>query len=172
MMSILRRSLIIAVLVFGASQVLAGGGPSRDFTGLQPGDTFPLPDGVCAFPVEVTIVVNKEYTLTFKPDAAGTIRQLVSGRFVIAFTNLSNDHSVIRDVSGPGEYLYFIDGSVDFTGNGIWAIFFPPDQRGPGTPGALFVNTGKIASHTDPGGTPQAVTQQLGTQEDLCATLQ
>ncbi len=171
MMNLLRRSLVVVVLIFGASPALAGGGPARDFTGLQSGDTFALPDGVCPFPVEITIVVNKEYTLTFNPDAAGTIRQLVNGRFVVAFTNTSIGDSVIRNVSGPGEYLYFTNGSVDFTGNGVWAIFFAPGQRGPGTPGALFVNTGKIALHTDPSGI-QTVSQQIGTQEDLCAVLQ
>ena len=44
-------------------------------------------------------------------------------------------------------------------------------SAGPGTPGALFVNTGLIALHTDPSGI-QTVSEQIGTQEDLCAVLQ
>ena len=167
----IRSSLVLLALVFGANPALAGGGPVRDFTGLQPGDTFPLPDGVCAFPVVMTIVVNKEYTLTFNPDAVGTIRQLESGRLVVALTNTSTDESVIRNISGPGKFLYFTDGSIDLAMSGAWGIFFAPDQRGPGTPGALFVNTGKMAVHTDPSGI-QTVSQQHGSQEDLCAALE
>jgi len=163
------RSLVLAVIIASGGTASAGG-PVREFTGLVPGDNFDF-EGVCAdFDVNLWIVENNEYTITFPTNAAGTTRQLVQGRFVVAFTNLTSRTSVTRNVSGPGEYLYGADGSVDFRGSGAWAIFFFPDQRGPGTPGALFVNHGEIVLHTDPSGI-QEVVSQIGTQEDLCATL-
>lgn len=174
---LLAGRLLLGSLVFAVPVLFAGvasaGGPIREFTGLVPGDNFDLggPGDVCeGFTVNILIVENNEYTITFAPDAAGTVRQLVQGRFVVAFTNVESGSSVTRNVSGPGEYLYHSDGSVDFRGSGAWAIFFFVDQRGPGTPGALFVNYGKIVLHTDPDGI-QTVVEQVGTQEDLCATL-
>jgi hypothetical protein len=166
---LLLRSFVLAVIVASGGTASAGG-PVREFTGLVPGDNFDF-EGVCEdFTVNLLIVENNEYTITFAPNAAGTTRQLVEGRFVVAFTNLASGSSVTRNVSGPGEYLYHADGSVDFRGSGAWAIFFFPEQRGPGTPGALFVNYGQIVLHTDPFGI-QTVVSQVGTQEDLCATL-
>jgi hypothetical protein len=165
---VVRAGVAVAVVVASAGTASAGG-PLREFTGLVPGDNFDLP--VCeGFDVNVLIVQNGEYTLTFDPDAAGTTRQLVDGRFVVTFTNVSTGTAVTRNVSGPGEYRYLADGSVDFSGSGPWAIFFFQDQRGDGTPPALFINYGLIELHTDPGGV-QSIVNQVGTQEDLCATL-
>jgi len=172
MMRELQRSLLVVAVVLVASPALAGPGPSREFAGAPPGTTFSLLAGVCAFPVSITIVVNDEYSLTFNPDASGATRQLWSGRFVAAFTNDDSGLSVIRNVSGPGEYVFYSDNSVDFTGNGVWAILFVPGQRGPETPGALFVNQGKIVLHTDSDEFHQTVVAQVGTQEDLCAVLE
>jgi hypothetical protein len=165
----LLRSVVLVALVFAGGTASAGG-PSRDFTGLMPGDFFDF-EGPCDFPVRIEIVHNNEYTLTFSPDEAGTTRQLVNGRFVVSVTNLDSGASLSLNVSGPGEYLYFADGSILFTGDGPWLIFFFPGQRGPGTPGALFVNDGRIVLHTDPLGT-QTVLEQVGTQEDVCAALE
>jgi hypothetical protein len=165
----LLRILVLTTLVFAGGTASAGG-PVREFTGLVPGDNFDLPELCDGSTVNILIVTNNEYTLTFAPDAAGTTRQLVQGTFVVTFTNLANGQSATRNVSGPGEYRYHADGSVDFRGSGPWAILFFPDQRGEGTPGALFINYGVIELHTDPGGI-QSITEQVGTQEDLCATL-
>jgi len=166
----IRGWLIVAVVIVSAGTASAGG-PVRAFTGLVPGDNFDFP-GVCEdFDVNILIVENNEYTLTFAPDAAGTTRQLVEGRFVVTFTNLTSGSAATRNVSGPGEYRYLSDGSIDFTGSGPWAIFFFPDQRGEGTPGALFINYGLIALHTDGATGIQSISSQVGTQEDLCATL-
>jgi len=165
----LLRSLFLAALILAGGTASAGG-PVREFTGLVPGDNFDL-DGVCdGFVVNILIVTNNEYTITFAPDASGTTRQLVQGRFIVTFTNLETGRSATRNVSGPGEYRYLADGSVDFRGSGRWAIFFFPGMRGEGTPGALFVNNGLIVLHTDPDGI-QSVVEQVGSQEDLCATL-
>jgi hypothetical protein len=117
------------------------------------------------------VLVNKEYTLTFPPDADGTTRQLVNGRLVIRFTNLNTSASVTRNVSGPGETLFYPDGSNTLTAEGAWAIFFFPEALGPGTPGALFINHGMIVIHTEADAFHQTVLNQVGTQENLCAVL-
>jgi hypothetical protein len=133
--------------------------------------------GVCDFPVRLEVLVNKEYTLTFPTDADGTTRQLVNGRLVIRFTNLLTSTSVTRNVSGPGETLFYPNDSNPLTfpntltARGAWAIFFFPDVLGPGTPGALFINHGLIVIHTEADGFHQSVLNQVGTQEDLCAAL-
>jgi hypothetical protein len=76
-----------------------------------------------------------------------------------------------RNVSGPGETLFYPDKTNTLSAQGAWAIFFVPDARGEGTPGALFVNHGLIVIHTEPDAFHQSVLQQVGTQEDLCAVL-
>src|SRR5262245_22066175 len=159
-------ALALTLLV---AQPTSASGPVRDPLVFPP--SFPI-EGVCDFTVQVDILENKEYTKTFDPDAAGTVRQLTNGRLVLRFTNLVTLASVTRNVSGPGETLIFADGSNTLTATGAWLMFFFPGVLGAGTPGTLFINHGQIVLHTK-AGLPfsQSILKQTGTQEDLCALL-
>jgi hypothetical protein len=182
MTRMLFRSLVIVALMFAGGRASAGG-PLRTplGEGLPPGTVIPLGIGPCAFPVALTIVTNQEIDTKFPANpTAQTQRHLVTGNLVVAFTNEDSLTTVTRDVSGPGRYIYSTDPancggptgcSFHLSAWGTWAFFFFPDQRGLGTPGALFINNGFIFESQDPAGI-QTVLTQVGTQEDLCAALE
>lgn len=171
----MRRMIDLSVgalaLILLAAHCASAAGPARDPSTAPPGLVID-PGAVCDFPVQLEILVNKEYTLTFPADAHGITRQLVNGKLVVLITNLATHASVTRNISGPGEYLFYPDGSNTLTAEGAWALWFLADQRGEGTPSAFFINRGRFVQHTGPGPDFLAsVLNQSGTQEDLCATL-
>ena len=72
---------------------------------------------------------------------------------------------MIRNVSGPGTITF---ADLLFVGRGSQLFFFFPDELGPGTPGSMFINRGRVVEYL---GEPRKIVSQSGVQEDLCATL-
>lgn len=130
-----------------------------------PASDFSIPAGPCSFPVAFHVVVNQTYQTTFY-DAQGNPTRLASnGHLVIQITNQDTNESVVRNIGGPG-VITIADNTLDARGH--WLFFFFPGELGPGTPGSMFINIGRLVEQLGP---PEAIISQVGTQEDLCATL-
>jgi hypothetical protein len=160
--------LSIAMLLALAPAASAFAGPSREF--------LPLPDeivldGVCPdFSIVADILVNREYGITFSDANGDPVRMLTQGSLVVRLTNPDNDVSIVRNISGPGETIFHADASATLTARGTWFFFFTAGQRGPGTPADSIVNNGRMVLVTQPDGS-QTIESQVGTTEDVCATL-
>jgi hypothetical protein len=113
----------------------------------------------CAdFMVEVDVVTNAEFSLTF-----GSGRVIIAGQLILEVTNLETTESVIVNVSGP----VFFDASGEtavLRGNSL--IFGEAGDFGPGTPAGVAVTSGTV---TFTAGVPGYTLQ--GTSRDLCAEL-
>jgi hypothetical protein len=153
--------LALGLLVLLSPGTASAGAPVREF--------LPAPDftfeGICPFPVGVHTISNNEYTITFVDDQGNPTRQVIQGLLISQLTNLNTGVSVVRNISGPGVFT-FSDSTLNASGN--WALAFFPGDLGPGSPGRLFINSGKIVVRF---GEPDQILSQSGTQEDLCTTL-
>jgi len=93
-----------------------------------------------------------------------TAPTIIQGRVVLEITNVDTGVSIVRNVWGPGTITY---ADQMFVGRGSGLFFFPGDL-GPGTPGSMFINRGRVVEFL---GEPRKIISQTGQQEDLCATL-
>jgi hypothetical protein len=125
----------------------------------------PIPAGPCPFPVFIHVVTNNEFTIKFFDDQGNLVRTIYQGRVVLEITNLQTGASVIRNVSGPGTKT---EADQIFVKTGSWFFAFFPGDLGPGTPGSMFINHGRVVEFQ---GVPGKIISQTGAQEDLCATL-
>ncbi|HEY8200188.1 MAG TPA: hypothetical protein VII47_02440 [Actinomycetota bacterium] len=117
------------------------------------------------FPVSFHVLENNEYTIDFFDDQGIKVRTIIQGRVVLEITNTDTGVSIVRNVSGPGTITY---ADQMFVGRGSQLFFFFPDELGPGTPGSMFINRGRVVEYL---GEPRKIISQTGVQEDLCATL-
>ena len=116
-----------------------------------------------AFDVQVTFVVNKEYALT-RSDGV----QIITGRLVVEFTNLSTGESIVLNISGP---VFTAVGSSTSLLSGSSVIFYFPGDLGPGTPGALLLTHGPVLGTFGPTGSLVSLAQTSASAIDLCARL-
>jgi len=128
--------------------------------------------GPCPIPFSVSfhVVENNEYTIDFFDDQGIKVRTIIQGRVVLEITNTDMGVSIVRNVSGPGTITY---ADQMFVGRGSGLYFFFPGDLGPGTPGSMFINHGRVVEFLgDPEkDLPPRIISQTGVQEDLCATL-
>jgi len=117
------------------------------------------------FPVSFHVLENKESTITFFDDEGNPVKTIIQGRVVLEITNVDTGVSIVRNVSGPGTITY---ADQMFVGRGSGLYFFFPGDLGPGTPGSMFINHGRVVEFL---GEPRKIISQTGRQEDLCATL-
>jgi hypothetical protein len=83
-------------------------------------------EGICAFDVDVEIVVDKTAATDFFDQEGNLVRTNYHGRIVIRMTNLSApEMSMLVSVGGPGRDVYNDDGTVTlvYLGNSIPIIF-------------------------------------------------
>jgi len=121
------------------------------------------------FPVSFHVLENKESTITFFDDEGNPVKTIIQGRVVLEITNVDTGVSIVRNVSGPGTITY---ADQMFVGRGSGLYFFFPGDLGPGTPGSMFINHGRVVQFLgDPPEQPPKILSQTGVQEDLCATL-
>jgi hypothetical protein len=149
---------LIAVAM--VAPVASAAQPVRSF--LSEPDLISIPaGGACAFAVDLTFVVNKEYGVT-STLASGDIRTLIGGRLIIRVTNHESGASTVADISGPGELLLRPDGSSRFTlrGNSL-----------PIVPGRLYLTTGTVIQEYASDGSLLSTVHETGTERDLCAVL-
>jgi hypothetical protein len=130
-----------------------------------PSADLSIPAGACPFPVSFHVLENNEYTIDFFDDDGNKVRTIIQGQVVLEITNLATGASVIRNVSGPGTITY---ADLMFVGRGSQLFFFFPGDLGPGTPGSMFINRGRVVEYL---GEPRKIISQTGVQENLCATL-
>jgi len=128
--------------------------------------------GPCPIPFSVSfhVLENNEYTIDFFDDQGIKVRTIIQGRVVLEITNTDTGVSIVRNVSGPGTITY---ADQMFVGRGSGLYFFFPGDLGPGTPGSMFINHGRVVEFLgDPEkDLPPRIISQTGVQEDLCATL-
>jgi hypothetical protein len=124
-----------------------------------------IPAGACPFPVFIHVVTNNEYNIEFRDAEGNLIRTITQGRVVLEITNMATGTSVVRNVSGPGTKT---EADQIFVKTGPWFFAFFPGDLGPGTPGAMFINNGRVVEFQ---GVPGKIISQTGVQENLCATL-
>ena len=130
-----------------------------------PTEDLSIPSGACPFPVSFHVVTNNEHTITWFDAEGNPVRTIIQGQVVLEITNTETGTSVIRNVSGPGTITF---ADLLFVGRGSQLFFFFPDELGPGTPGSMFINRGRVVEYL---GEPRKIISQTGVQEDLCATL-
>jgi len=130
-----------------------------------PTEDLSIPSGACPFPVSFHVVTNNEHTITWFDAEGNPVRTIIQGQVVLEITNTEAGTSVIRNVSGPGTITF---ADLLFVGRGSQLFFFFPDELGPGTPGSMFINRGRVVEYL---GEPRKIISQTGVQEDLCATL-
>jgi hypothetical protein len=148
--------------------------PGRAWAAYTP-DRNPIPSGdlispaACSDPVSFHVLENNEYTIDFFDADGNLVRTIIQGRVVLEITNLTTQASVIRNVSGPGTITY---ADLLFVGRGSQLFFFEPNELGPGKPGEMFINHGRVVEFlgVDPD-IPPRIISKIGVQEDLCATL-
>jgi hypothetical protein len=159
-----RASLLLGlVCTFLIAQTALAGGPSRDPTPPPPGTVISLTNGECSFPVDLLLLTNKGYTLTFVNGA-----QILTGQVSVRATNVSTGSSVDLNVSGPA---FTSVGGSTLTLSGASLLFLPAGALGSGSAGVLWLTRGPVL--IDFGG--QFVTATLtaasASVRDICAVL-
>ena len=114
----------------------------------------PIPDftitGVCPFPVDNHIVVNREYTMTFSDG-----RIIVTGALFWQVTNVDTGKTFTLNVSGPGFVGFRLgDGALVFNGRSLV-----------GAPGVLVLTSGPVVI------TAADFTTTSAATIDMCAAL-
>jgi len=139
------------------------GGPSRDPTPPPPGTVISLTNGECSFPVDLLLLTNKEYTLTFVNGA-----QIITGHLTVRVTNVDTGSSVDLNVSGPA--FTSVGGSTQAL-LGASLLFLPAGALGAGSAGVLWLTRGPIL--IDFGGPVLTVTPTASSASvrDICAVL-
>jgi hypothetical protein len=114
-------------------------------------------EGVCAFPVERQILVDKTYLTTFSD---GT--QRYTGTFKERIINKTSGKYIDFNGSGPVILVYNADGTVTETD------FGPQFER---PPGQLLLTNGQFVWTYDSSFNVLSATQVSGTSRDVCALL-
>jgi hypothetical protein len=144
-------------------QTAMAGRPARDPAPPPPGTAISLTSGECKFPVDLVVLTNNEYSLTF---ANG--RQIVTGQLSVRLTNVDTGSSVDLNVSGP---LFTSVGGSTLTLSGASLLFLPAGALGPGSAGVLWETRGPV--HIDTGGQFLSATFTAADASvlDICAEL-
>jgi len=121
-------------------------------------------DDLCAFPVVIDILVNKEYVTTFTSGPKDQ-QQLITGALKVRVTNVPTHKAVDLNVSGPIQVIPHEDGTVSVISLG--ATLWPFTDPQPGLP-RLAVVDGRLEAVFDP---TFRVTSVQAHVVDVCALL-
>jgi hypothetical protein len=157
-------AILSSLMLIASAAPVAAAGPTREF--------LPAPEFIefaagelCAFPVRIDVLVNKEYGTTFFDAAGQPTRTLVSGRLILRLVNLDTSKSIVVNASGPGLVVYEGD-NIRVTLRGRSLIFLPSDHL-------LYLNTGQVVEFGN--GTIQPVVlpviSRTGRRVDYCPIL-
>jgi hypothetical protein len=132
---------------------------------------FDLGPQVCGFPIHAGIVADKEYFTHQQTLSDGTLIQQVNGKLVVSFTNTNTGKTIVENLSGPGTFTTYPDGSFQTDATGLNANYFGPiGQANTGEPG-FVITSGHILVHYS-GVTGAADSFSLsGKQTNGCALL-
>ncbi len=154
------RKLLAAACAIGASALISSSAMADTVT--RTPSPVPLPFtivGLCQFDVLAQAVINGEYTISFVNQNGVLVKQIVAGAFIVTFTNLSNNTSITKNISGPGILTFNADGSVTLDILGT-EFGFPGDTIG----------AGRTVFHISPTGVATVVSQ-VGNYTSLCSLL-
>lgn len=159
----MRRSLVLLVVAVTAALVIPAASATQPVKEFLPFEGAELP-GICPFTVQIDVLANKEYSKTFSDG-----RMLITGVFKIRLTNLESGKSMDANISGQGVFRFHEDGSATLHAHGRWLFFFFPGQLGPGEPGQMFLNSGRVILNQGPEG--DEIVKRTGHMRDVCAAL-
>ena len=165
------------MVVFGAVLGMLGGvvtaspalarGPQWQVLTAAP---FTLDPSFCGFAVGVTFPTGNEFIKLLKtPD--GSMVFLVTGSVFASYTNLATGKTVTQNISGPGTFTTFPDGSVTEAAKGLNAFFLTPaDAARFGLP-TVGVHAGALTTSAAADGTITSLSQNGHVLVDVCAAL-
>ena len=159
----MRRSLGLLVVAVTAALVIPVASAIQPVKEFLPFEGAELP-GICPFTVQIDVLANKEYSKTFSDG-----RMLITGVFKIRLTNLESGKSMDANISGQGVFRFHEDGSATLHAHGRWLFFFFPGQLGPGEPGRMFLNSGRVILNQGPEG--DELVRRTGHKRNVCAAL-
>ena len=123
--AILTTVAALAVFVMPAAAYATS--PTRE---PLPVEDFVLTDH-CTFDIFVEFVQNNEVLTTYYDKDGEVVRQSVTGSLQVRLTNQeAPEHSVLFNISGPGQYRFLPDGSTELRGSGTWLHLFITDRPG------------------------------------------
>jgi hypothetical protein len=124
----IKKSSFVALLLVGACALAGAGtataeGPTREV--FEGGSNFVT--DVCGFPVHWESS-GRFAVLTFTDEDGNLFRTIepAAGVFQVQLTNLGTDESLTLNISGPGMFQVYEDGSFSFTTFGPWLVIRNP----------------------------------------------
>ena len=102
----------------------------------------------CGFDIDVEVVKNNEIQTTYYDADGNVVRQRVTGSLKVRLTNLEDpEHSVLFNISGPGETRELPDGSERSSrpARARWLQFGIADR-----PGALLLDARAVHGRSSP----------------------
>lgn len=155
--------LTLLVVAVTAALVIPVATATRPIKEFLPFEGAFLP-GICPFDVEIVVTDNKEYSKTFSDG-----RMLITGKLKVTLINAETGKSLDANISGQGVFRFHEDGSLTLHAHGRWLFFFFPGQLGPGAPGRMFLNSGRVILNSGPEG--DEISKRTGHMRDVCAAL-
>jgi hypothetical protein len=159
--ALLAAALMLLTL---ASPTLANTQPFHDF--YEPGG-FEFAQGeVCAdFAVGVEVLRGRAHD-QIREGSDGSVHIRTTGVFIARVINRTSGESLVRNFSGPVDFVFRQDGTGTSWNRGHTLAWLIPDEGGP----ALWHHRGTIRWEIDANGL-FTIVRETGTREDLCAAL-
>lgn len=124
--------------------------------------------GVCDFDVEVAFPDEKLYETTFYNQDGEIVMVIDSGKVFVTLTNLSNGATLDANISGPGQWIFYPDGSLQkLHWTGTW-LMYGPNQFLSLPP--LVIYAGSVSAEWDSSGN-FVDGGFVGNYIDVCAVL-
>jgi hypothetical protein len=144
-----------------------GAGRGPQWVALGPAEPITVPAQYCGFAIEETFPVDNEFGKALEDG----MTFLLTGRLTMVSTNLSTGKSVSSNISGPGTFTFFPDGSVTIVSRGVSGLLlFPADAPRFGMPPVAVV-AGTQTSTFDADGNLTSYSLQGNVVTDICAAL-
>jgi hypothetical protein len=163
---------VVVACLIGSGGALATKTASDSYHRVPVGNTpFDLGTQVCGFPIHVGIVSDKEYYTHQTTLADGTLIQQINGNLVLSFTNTINGKMIVENLSGPGTFTSYPDGSFLTNVQGLNSSFFGPiGQANTGEPGFVLSAGHLVIHYSATTGAADSFTLS-GTQTNGCQLL-
>jgi hypothetical protein len=151
-------------MLMASAAPAAAAKPTREF--------LPAPEFIefaagelCAFPLRIDVVLNREYGTTFFDAVGQPTHTIVTGSLILRIVNLDTSKSVLVNAGGPGLVVYEGD-NIRVTLRGRSLIFLPSDHL-------LYLNTGQVVEFGNGSIQPVVlpVISQIGRRTDYCPIL-
>src|SRR5207248_3239883 len=124
----------------------------------------------CPFTLQRVFVSENGTLKTFPADASGDVRQIVTGKLTVTYTNLDNGRSLTADISGPLIVFNHSDGTATVILLGHAAEVFYPTDTPPGP--KTFINAGRVVINSS--GPPNfdfTLVSESGNELNVCTAL-